>query len=278
VTLLETNACSPLATNAIAGNIWDNFSSASYKALPSVGTIRVQHPYTGDVREYEMPAGGRGYTRPASLVSVWSTAPYLLNNSVGQFRWTGTVSDRLASFEDGIGKLLWPQRRAPERPENLFTVKTASGREHPGTVDHTTTRSYLSIAPGFLPKALQRLSGPLDWLFPNFFGSGGVMIGPIPKGTPVTLISNIDLRNPAVLELLLDVKERLGSVPAGASDEEAKRQLAPLVPRLLEVSKCPDYVVDRGHYFGTEYLPASEGETPLSDEDKLALIALLRTF
>ncbi len=27
VTLLETNACSPLATNAIAGNIWDNFSS-----------------------------------------------------------------------------------------------------------------------------------------------------------------------------------------------------------------------------------------------------------
>ena len=27
VTLLQTNACSPLATNAIAGNIWDNFSS-----------------------------------------------------------------------------------------------------------------------------------------------------------------------------------------------------------------------------------------------------------
>ena len=26
---------------------------------------------------------GRGYIRPASLVSLWSTAPYLLNNSVG---------------------------------------------------------------------------------------------------------------------------------------------------------------------------------------------------
>src|SRR5262249_14547462 len=38
VTLLETNACSPLATNAIGGNIWDNFSSQSYKDLPSVGT------------------------------------------------------------------------------------------------------------------------------------------------------------------------------------------------------------------------------------------------
>ena len=27
VTLLETNACSPLATNAIENNIWDNFSA-----------------------------------------------------------------------------------------------------------------------------------------------------------------------------------------------------------------------------------------------------------
>lgn len=34
VTLLQTNACSPLATNAIAGNIWDNFSSQSYKVYP----------------------------------------------------------------------------------------------------------------------------------------------------------------------------------------------------------------------------------------------------
>ena len=41
VTLLQTNACSPLATNAIGGNIWDNFSSQTYKQLPSVGTITV---------------------------------------------------------------------------------------------------------------------------------------------------------------------------------------------------------------------------------------------
>jgi hypothetical protein len=39
VTLLQTNACSPLATNAIKDNIWDNFSSQSYKDLPSVGSI-----------------------------------------------------------------------------------------------------------------------------------------------------------------------------------------------------------------------------------------------
>ena len=44
VTLLQTNACAPLATNAIAGNIWDNFSSKTYKDLPSVGTITVVNP------------------------------------------------------------------------------------------------------------------------------------------------------------------------------------------------------------------------------------------
>ena len=70
VTLLQTNACSPLATNALAGNIWDNFSSHSYKTLPSVGTITVHDPFTGKPRPYVMPAGGRGYTRPPSLISA----------------------------------------------------------------------------------------------------------------------------------------------------------------------------------------------------------------
>ena len=66
VTLLQTNACSPLATNAIAGNIWDNFSSHRYKDLPSVGTITV-HTTRSPARRSrtQMPAGGRGYTRVA---------------------------------------------------------------------------------------------------------------------------------------------------------------------------------------------------------------------
>src|ERR1043166_4210203 len=83
VTLLQTNACSPLATNALKDNIWDNFSSTTYKELPSVGAITVQDPLTGEDKQYQMPGGGRGFTRPASLVSLWSTSPYLLNNSVG---------------------------------------------------------------------------------------------------------------------------------------------------------------------------------------------------
>ena len=85
VTLLQTNACSPLATNALAHNIWDNFSSSSYKSLPSVGEITYYDSATGEPHQYKMPAGGRGYTRVPSLISLWSTAPFLLNNSVGPF-------------------------------------------------------------------------------------------------------------------------------------------------------------------------------------------------
>src|SRR6202000_2011623 len=76
ITLLQTNACSPLATNAIAGNIWDNFSSQTYKDLPSVGEVTVYNPMTGAPRQFKLPGGGRGFTRPASLISMWSTAPF----------------------------------------------------------------------------------------------------------------------------------------------------------------------------------------------------------
>jgi cytochrome c5 len=102
VTLLQTNACSPLATNGLGGNIWDNFSSQTYKDLPSVGKITVHNPIDGNPQEYEMPGNGRGYTRVPSLISLWSTAPFLLNNSVGKFNPSPSVDARMESFNDSI--------------------------------------------------------------------------------------------------------------------------------------------------------------------------------
>ena len=54
--------------NALGGNIWDNFSSQSYKELPSIGTITITNPLTGEPMPYAMPAGGRGSAWPASSV------------------------------------------------------------------------------------------------------------------------------------------------------------------------------------------------------------------
>lgn len=274
-TLLETNACSSLATNAIRDNIWDNFSSESYKNLPAVGTITVHDPFTLEPKPYQMPAGGRGYTRPASLISLWSTAPYLQNNSVGHFEWSGSVPDRMKAFDDGIEQMLWPEKRAFN-----VTFVTASGKKAPGWIDRTTETTRLNVAPGYLPPWLATLSdGVLGQLFPNVFDGGGLSLGPIPKGTPVNLLSNMNLEETAgVINVVHKLKHDLNALPKDATDEEANKVFANVKDDLLKVCKCPDFIVNRGHYFGTDYLPASEGEPGLTDADKRALIAFLKTM
>jgi hypothetical protein len=240
-----------------------------------VGKIQVHHPLTGEPREYDMPGGGRGYTRPASLISLWSTAPFLLNNTVGEFNWTGTVEDRMASFDDAITKLLWPEKRKGDKQ-----YMTRSGKLVPGVIDRTTEASFLRLQGGFLPDFLQPLVGFFSRWLPWLFGEGGVEIGPIPKGTPINLISNIDLSSSKVqlLKLLLKIKRDLKALPKDSTDEQGRAMFASLVEPLLEVNKCPDFVVNRGHYFGTDYLPESEGEPGLSDADKNALIEFLKTL
>jgi len=300
VTLLQTNACSPLATNALGGNIWDNFSSQSYKDLPSVGTITWYHPYTGEPHTYKMPAGGRGYTRPPSLVSLWSTAPFLLNNSVGDIDPSNpkcsesqeysyghkyqdclnpapSVAKRLESFQDSIEKMLWPEKR--DKDELL-------GDKIPGKIDRTTQQSYLKISYGYLPSALQSLRG-FARFFPWLIDDENKMIklGPIPTGTPIGLLSNINplsestnpgeqlLHNKKLLDLVLKINSDLQKLPPGATDEDAKKVFANLVDPLLDMSKCPDLIVNRGHYFGTGKFSSEPG---LTDQDKKALIAFLK--
>jgi hypothetical protein len=289
VTLLETNACSPLATNAIENNIWDNFSSRSYKDLPSVGTMTVHDPITGEPRPYQMPAGGRGYTRPASLVSLWSTAPYLLNNSVGKFDPSPSVDARMRSFQNSIEQMLWPERREKDR---VFGEKVA------GVIDRTTVTSYLRVPKGFLPEFLQDVIEleekilPDVQLLPPIFKETGIEIGPIPKGTPVNLLANLNMlpddagvierveHKRKLVRLLIKVKKALKALPPNATDEEARKIFLEkdLADPLLELSKCPDFVVNRGHYFGTDHLNKAENEPGLSDDDKHALIEFLKTF
>ncbi len=278
VTLLQTNACSPLATNSIGGNIWDNFSSHTYKELPSVGSVTWYHPYTGETRTYSMPGGGRGYTRPASLISAWSTAPFLQNNAVGKFDPSPSVEARMRSFQDSIEKMLWPEKREKDK---------LLGDKVPGTIDRTTATSYLRVPGGYLPDFLKPLLGPGERYFPSIFGEGGVQIGPIPAGTPVDLLANLDIlgestdpaetlkRQEKVLHLLLKMQHDLNGLPKGASDEDAKKAFANLVEPLLELSKCPDFVVNRGHYFGTTQFAEEPG---LSDDDKRSLIEYIKTF
>ena len=54
----------------------------------------------------------------------------------------------------------------------------------------------------------------------------------------------------------------------GGSSEQATDELIKAVPELLAANKCPDFIEDKGHYFGSD----------LSDNDKRALIEYLKTF
>jgi hypothetical protein len=276
MTELGINACSPLASNGIRDNIWDNFTSETYKQLPAVGPITVYNPIDGTPSEFQPPGGGRGYVRVTSLVSLWSSAPYLQNNSVGSFNGDPSVEGRMRAFDDGIHQMLWPDRRAKDP---LLGNKIPG----PSLILRTTASSYLRVPSGYLPDALKDVGagGLLNRLAPFAFDrQGDLEIGPIPKGTPVSLLPNMGLlpdgtgiedkveHGKKLIALLIKFKKDLKSLPANATDDDARKAFSNAVPDMLELSKCPDFIVNKGHYFGSN----------LSDDDKNALIEFLKTF
>jgi hypothetical protein len=250
VTLLKTEICSAMASNAVAGHVWDNFASESYKDLPAAGSVELYDPVQKKTFNWNPPGGGRGYQRVPSLVSVWATAPFLHNNEVGMFTGDPSVKGRLEAFNDAIAKLLSPGSR--------------------GHFVHRTTRAtdltVQTAALPFLQSAGARLLGLVH--------DGKIQVGPVPKGTPVNLLGSINAgkNDPQVgLWTLLRTVKRIGAgleEVKGKSEAEATARLAQLVPDLLAVSACPDFEVDRGHEFGSQ----------LSAEDKAALIEFLKTF
>jgi hypothetical protein len=275
ITLLGINACSPIATNAIRGNIWDNFASESYKSLPPVGTIKIRHPISGQEMDYPLPGGGRGFIRPASLVSLWSTAPFLQNNTVGPFEWRPSIESRMRSFQASIEQMLWPERRDRDP---LFPNPGPGV----GVIDRITENSYLEVPESYISVPLRPLVRLSRRLFPFLGGEGAsVRVGPFPKGMPIGLITNVDILGEDLEPAAREAHKRQVTNLVKRAIRELKGQtdfgaaLAGLSEELLAVSKCKDLVVNKGHYFGTAYFTEEPG---LSDDDKRALMAFLKTF
>lgn len=177
VTLVGTYSGRAMATNAMRGQVWDNFSSESFKELESVGPIRYFNPYVADkgVRKDEWGTndsysdgrerGGPGYYRPASLISLWATAPYFHNNALGMYTHDPSVDGRLRAFDDGIRKLLWKDRRPQyatdpdgERhphPGDLRIEKSSVAENDPGYIYRLPVDTQLTFAPGFTRPLLE---------------------------------------------------------------------------------------------------------------------------
>ena len=374
-TLLDSQLCSPVATNAIKNDTWDNFSSSTYKTLTPIGKFLVNYPQADGSMKSEwvtVPGGGRGYLRPASLISVWATAPYLQNNSLGKFRPEGTLAARLDSFYDSIDKLLLmdPDKRGEGANirigEKVVKFNNGFGAQLSGIMDVTTQTSYIKIPKSYLPAALYAILkkvtdslpsevqnkmhfktaglGAPSWrdkersvaseapaekpkknmvqrMIASIFswGSDGgdegltanytdseaaeaFYLGPIPKGTPVNLIANIDLAylktdplklDNAISHLILAfgelqarvLKAQVEGTTYDLDGDKAEEALQLFMEKaagpLLSVSKCNDFVVNRGHYFGTPYGPPNtpDGQVEaMGADEKKALIEFLKTM
>ena len=174
VTLVGTNPARSLGTNGLQGHMWSDFTSQSYKNLPSVGSIKYFNPYLGDHGEettftprHKTPegspegGGGVGFYRPASLISVWATAPLLHNNSVGLFNNDPSVDGRLTVFDDAIRKLLWPAKRAESSSYNEATPERLK-QDH-GLIWRTTQVTYLTLPAKYAPTIFLKLPFLKDW-------------------------------------------------------------------------------------------------------------------
>jgi hypothetical protein len=249
VTRIKTNAARAFGTNAERGHVWDNFSSDTYKGLPSVGKIEVYNPFSGATDEFQAPSGGPGYYRTPSLINIWSSAPFFHNNMLGKFTGDPSVSGRMEAFNDAAEKLLWPEKRLGN-----------------GSIWRTSEECNLQIQLAVIPEPLKAL------LRPKADPDGYVRIGPIPVGTPINLLGNVDPdAAPAKLvELFLKMNEVFAQIKLQHLDQDATTALMAkdLGPALLAVSKCPDFVEDRGHTFGSA----------LADDDKHALVEYLKTL
>jgi hypothetical protein len=218
VTLISTNAARALATNAMKGHIWEQFSSKTYKEQPSPGKLTLYNPFNPNQPiEFQVPSGGPGYYRTPTLISIWATAPFFHNNALGIYNKDPSVEGRVNAYTDAMEKLLWPEKRE-------------------GIISTTDRNSILE-----LPLGVTTLRAP------------------VPKGTPVNLLANINIREAIaeldIIHLLQDLR------PQGGLKGKTVRVL-------LRANKSPDFLEDRGHTFGSQ----------LSDEDKKALIEFVKTF
>ena len=131
---LGTNAQRAMGTNAMGGHTWGQMSSQTYKdeRVPTEPLqdqdangkpIPLYDPLTGknDIK-FEAPAS---FYRTPTLVSVWATAPYLHNNALGIYTGDPSVAGRMAAYEDGMTKLLWPEKRLGIKSMKVTTEDSA---------------------------------------------------------------------------------------------------------------------------------------------------------
>lgn len=175
--IVGTNKCRALHDNHSEGHIWEEFSSETYKRRPPAGKVQnvvnrmlpvVGGKEWGGEREI---AGGSGYLRNFSLLSVWATAPFLHNNAIGELTYLPggaidyTVRGRVKQFEMAFEELMMSDnpRDTPHRPQKI-----------------SVTDRDIRLAP-------------------REDGQGPIRL-PVPKGTPIAHFASSDPHDPLFMK------------------------------------------------------------------------------
>jgi mono/diheme cytochrome c family protein len=244
-----TNAQRAEGSNAMKGSTWGQMSSQTYKDQRAPMIELVDHNPDGTTKPLYNPLTGQNdihwkghqaFYRTPTLVSIWATAPYFHNNSLGEFTGDPSVAGRMRAFNDAIMKMLWPEKRLGPKSVKVTTEETS------------------------LPELLQALKL-------KRFNAMEMKFMTLPKGTPLNLIFNL---NPKSVPQLVEayIKGVLQGEPRtrynSLIDRRREAGMEAMKKKMLELNTCPDFIEDRGHYYGAQ----------LADKEKLALIEYMKYF
>ena len=229
-TEVRTNSARAFATNAKVGHVWDNFSSETYKKLEPIDPLQFYNPFNeGRPIEFD---------------------PKQKNTGPGYYRVPSLASVWSSApllHNNTLGKFTGdPSVAGRMEAFNDAIEKLLWPEKRPGksSIWRTEAKSYLHL--------------PI-----------GITLGPIPKGTPINLIANLEPKYAKIPELIPKLQNAFERIQKlDLPPDQTVNELVKLVPELITENKCPDFVEDEGHYFGAD----------LSDSDKKALIEFLKTF
>lgn len=220
---IGTNIKRSMGTNAGAGHIWQDFSSKTYKELPSPGTITLYNPFDHSRPiAFRIPEG-KGYYRVPSLINVWATAPLLHNNSLGMRTTDPSVDGRLRAFEDAMRKMF-----------------NASLRDGVKSIKRTTTASTLQ-------------AGPVKFTVPE--GT------PVDLIANINLRELVKSRRHPVMDgifALLTHPVKAARIRKALKSGETNPELREFAAQLLALNSAPDFIEDHGHEFGKRLAPAEQ--------------------
>jgi len=284
-TNIGTNPGRALHSNHMKGHVWEEYGSETMRDRPHPELPPASAPFNAGAPD------GRGYYRPASLLSMWATAPYMHDNAIGpevcgKTKKANNETDRnnfyQSPYVDASGKKLSnPPACLPFDPsiEGRYKLFQASVDELLTPPEKRPQKMML------LDEDIKVEIGPEIWdpvhkRFLRFRMD-------IPKETPQAQVGNLLYKN-LVDDMVLSVtnfnalqdklKDDAKEVRAMLDEFIASAGPGPVEPFKIFNNHLPlirkhymtntEFFQNRGHAFGTG----------LSDAEKKALKAFLATL